>query len=454
MSGTSPQRASVLAAVIAGCAVFAVALALVLGGARHERSEFDQNKFHARVIGRFADQMPRLDFRDYESATSPGYHVVLAAVRRAGVESPTGLRVVGSLFTVGLVATLAGWLAARAGTTAALALVMPMGASLYVLFPAVWLLPDNAGWWPLAALLATLLPGARQEPLRPASIVLAGSLLVLLVAARQVHAWAGLPMLVAAWLAWPASRSEAASCSLVPPVGEAGPAIARTAAMALAGLPAALLLVLLVRTWGGLVPPAFQAGGSPLTTPDATRVSGISPATPGFVLALLGLFGAFFLPVVWPRRARGWFPLAAGLGVIGVVLAALPRTNWELMGRISGLWNLVKVLPCPGDRSPLIIGLAGLGGAWIGLWAGALAPRARWVLGVSLAGFTLSQTAGALTWQRYLEPMVLMLLLLASGCVLEGATPAERRRAIAGPVALGLVQAALTAWALWGRAGS
>lgn len=450
----SPHRASVLAAVIAGCATFAVALALILGGARHERSEFDQNKFHARVIGRFAEQMPRLDFRDYESATSPGYHVVLAAARRAGVESPTGLRVVGSLFTVGLMATLAGWLAVRVGASAALALVLPMGASLYVLFPAVWLLPDNAGWWPLAALLATLLPGARHETLRPASFVLAGSLLVLLVAARQVHAWAGLPMLVAAWLAWPASRTDSVSCSFVPPVGESRPAIARTALMALAGLPAALLLALLVRTWGGLVPPAFQAAGSPLTTPDATRVSGISPATPGFVLALVGLFGAFFLPVVWPRRARGWFPLAFGFAGGAMALAALPRTNWELMSRISGLWNLVKVLPCPGDRSPLIIVLAGLGGAWVGLWAGALAPRARWVLGSSLVGFALSQAAGALTWQRYLEPMVLMLLLLASGCVLESASPAERRRAMVGPVALGLVQAALTAWTLWGRSAA
>ncbi len=450
------------AAVIVACLFLSAAVPLILSGHSHERSAFDQNRFHVKVIGRFAEKWPRFDFRDYLSATTPGYHVALATARRFGVESTTGLRLLSAGFTVGLLATLAMYLARRLGTGKALALLFPLAASLYVFFPGVWLLPDNAGWWALAALLLNLLPGfdtrsgasSDEQHWSLSRAVLSASLFVFVIITRQVHAWAVLPIAFAAWHAWPARLDRPTGLALLPPHGEFAPACARLVLSGFIALPGLLLLAIFLDQWSGLVPPAFQPTGSPLTTADATNVGGTSPATPAFILALIGLFGLFFLPIVWPARSRDWLiPTLTGAAV-ALALATIPRTNWELMSRISGLWNLVRALPCPFDRSPLIITLATLGGAWIGLWSSALPARSRWVLGSALLGFTLAHTMGALSWQRYFEPFVLMMLVIASAQVWTNRTCAGqslRRANLAGPITLGVLQATLTVYELFWR---
>ncbi len=478
------RRAGLLAASVMVLFVLAAAWALILSGREHERSAFDQNIFHLKAIQRFSAQWPSFRFGDYESATTPGYHVVLATLHRFLTHDLTTLRLAGSLFTAGLVATLACWLGCRLGAARAIALTLPLACSIYVFFPAVWLLPDNAAWWALTALLLVLLraPGSTSPAGEWERGLLVAALLVLLVMVRQVHAWMVVPIAAAAWLAWPAERDDprdpqALLAGLWPPLGERLSAAVRVVASGFVALPGLLVLALFVRLWGGLTPPAFQPAGSLLTTKDYTNVGGVSPATPGFILALIGLFGLFFAGFLWaalrrragPERGPDWAPVAglAGLGALaGLVVSSLPHTSYLQMPRMSGLWNLVRAAtPMGWDRSPVIIFPAMLGGAFVALWGMALPWRERWLLGATLAGFTLAHSAGALTWQRYFEPMVLLMLILSTASVVAQAPPPRPARAAGtppsagdagslawwvwlGPLALALLQAGNTLWAL------
>jgi hypothetical protein len=79
------------------------------------------------------------------------------------------------------------------------------------------------------------------------------------------------------------------------------------------------------------------------------------------------------------------------------------------------------------------------------------------VYGLALAGFVLAQTANTNAWQRYLEPLFLMLMALMAAeigwkPVLRGGEWRARCwvwAAWAGPLALAALSAALTAYTLW-----
>jgi len=107
----------------------------------------DQLAFHEIVVRNFIDQFPILSYADYRSATTPGYHTLIAAMARVVGDARPVLQMLGSVFTVGLLATLGMTLGIRAGPRRATAIALPVVASLYVWPAGVWLLPDNAGWW-------------------------------------------------------------------------------------------------------------------------------------------------------------------------------------------------------------------------------------------------------------------------------------------------------------------
>jgi hypothetical protein len=325
---------------------------------------------------------------------------------------------------------------------------------MYVLFPAAWLLPDNAAWWALLSLLLVLL---NPQPATWTRAFLASSLLVVLVISRQVHAWAAVPMVLAWWLAWPASRDEpvGAAAGLAPPTGERGPAFLRALLACALCIPAILIMLAFARLWHGLIPPAFQPGGSPLTTHEYTRVGGVSPATPALILALLGVFGVFFAGFLAPSLKQKCWGQAALVGaMLALPIALLPRTDYSYsaanpdMSRFSGLWNLVKALSplTPGWRtSPVILLPAMLGGVWLALWLRALPRKQGWVLAAALLAFTAAHTAGALSWQRYFEPFVLIWLIVSAALLWRPPTP---RSALLGPLALAVLQATNTALSL------
>src|ERR1043166_5525589 len=57
-----------------------VAAGLILTGWDRGRGWYDQHYYHEPTIRAFANQWPHFDLGNYWSATTPGYHLALAAV--------------------------------------------------------------------------------------------------------------------------------------------------------------------------------------------------------------------------------------------------------------------------------------------------------------------------------------------------------------------------------------
>lgn len=408
------------------------AMPLILVNSERGRGAFDQINYHEPAIRTFAAELDPPaswpDLSDYLSATTPGYHLVLAAVARYVSDSDVALRLAGAAFTVGLLGLLGWWLAGRLGVVRTLAVGLPALGSLYVFGPGVWLLPDNAGW--LGVLVIVLLSLGRPRVWWP-RLVAGGAVLVLLVCVRQIHIWSAAVLWAAAWL----GSDERASSGPVEGVcalfGDLKPRIGRTALAVLLTLPAFGMLAWFAGLWGGVVPPMFQH-----------KYGGMNPAAPAFVLTLFGVFGLFFWPVVVPgvhglwREHRGVLVCVA---LAGLLIGLVPETSYDRAdGRYSGLWNVVRALPVVADRSPAV---------WLGSVVGAVVLaavvarvgwRSGWVLLGAVVAFTAAQTASHELWQRYSEPFVLLMLAVAAG--LAGALHGDggRRWVWLGPVALGV----------------
>jgi hypothetical protein len=452
-----------LVAMILAVLAAAVSLAIIAGAPLAPRQAFDQDLFHLKAIARFSTELPTPDFRDYESATTPAYHVLLAIAHRTITAEVTPLRLINVAWAIALMAVLGRVVGGRCPPEMALAVCLPVGCSMYILSSATALLPDNAAWLLVTLMLSLSLSGR----IGPRTLAAGMLTLAALVLTRQIHLWTAAPLWAAAWLAWsPTTADERAErlasggpqplltlrrAGLWPREGESRAAAWRLGLALLTTMPAVALLAMFVRLWGGLTPPAFQPGsGSPLYTPDATAVSGINPATPAFTLAILGIAGVFFLPLLLGRThasldRAAWraMLIPAGLGAaIAFVLAILPETSYQFPQRISGLWNLVKATPTLAERSPALITLATLGGAWAGAWWGALPRRDAWIFTAAFAGMIAAHTASALAWQRYLEPGVLIMLALATSRL--PMNHHASRWVLVGPLALAALLAAVS----------
>jgi hypothetical protein len=78
------------------------------------------------------------------------------------------------------------------------------------------------------------------------------------------------------------------------------------------------------------------------------------------------------------------------------------------------LWNIAQRLPSVGHVSVFMVALACCGLLLLlGLLRDA-SRESRWVLGLSLLGFACAFAASNELWQRYVEPLVLIVLVLAA----------------------------------------
>ena len=141
----------------------------------------------------------------------------------------------------------------------------------------------------LVILLLAVSSGSGRPRLWWPRIAIGCLVLVLLVCVRQIHVWSAAVLWAAAWL----GSEERAVGGPVQGVhalfGDLKDRVGRTALAMLLTLPAFGALAWFVSLWGGVVPPMFQH-----------KYGGMNPAAPAFVLALFGVLGAFFWPVVLP----------------------------------------------------------------------------------------------------------------------------------------------------------
>lgn len=474
---TRPGRISVAGLVLASLMLLAC-LPVILSGTTRGRAAYDSLNYHEKAIRQFAQELPKPRLDDYLSATTPGYHLVLAAVGRNvdgigtdGVSAydknitPTPpdprieserrvLQFAGLGFTLALLYLVGHWSERRVqvntfepgAALATVCLALPLIGSPYIYQSAAWLLPDNSAWLGVVAILLLAL----RPQLGVFAIATMGLVLVWLVAARQIHVWAAGLIWAAAWLSSSLTQERSSGELLavrdVLPRGRTGAILGRLAIAVLCTLPAARLLEWFWALWSHqLVPPTFTTW----------HRAGIQGATPAFVLSLIALFAVFFASwlrpgamVAW-RDHRGWL---IGAALAGLALAVLPPTAWDFdHGRFGGVWELYKRAGAIGGRSLALMVLAPLGGMVVVATLAGLAVRERWVMLAALAGFAVANCANPQLWQRYHEPFVLVWLII--GCAAAAgrmnqpdAQGATRLWKLAGPVALTLILSVVNAW--------
>jgi hypothetical protein len=466
-------------------------LPLILSGAMLGRYAWDQINYHEPVVRGFARQWPSPDLSNYLSATTPLYHLVLAAVGRFVSSSPTALQLVGSLFTLGLIVTMALALARTATAARVFVFSLLLFLSHYVFTAGVWMLPDNAAWW---GVLGILLIAWRCR--FDATLVLGGGvLMVVLVLTRQSHLWAAAALWASAWMSiddkrqalphqrWRSPLGQGRETPGVPlasllasgptsqeplarrlasgtqagtlqdaestlPRGtirriftQPGRRLARMLVVMLATLPAFGVVWWFRELWGGrLYPPCFDIQ---LNYPP-------NPAMTVFILAVFGTINVFFAGFLVPKLAVLWKHArlaAVGIALVAIVLACLAPSNPSIPdGRFGGVWSIAAKLPIVADRSLFIVAMAVWGVFALVGWCAAMSRGARVVVLVAFAGFTASQAIGHLAFQRYCEPLLLMVTILLAARTPEWpSSKVMHRLKLIGPATLALALAGFTA---------
>ncbi|MEE9128741.1 MAG: hypothetical protein V3T84_01895 [Phycisphaerales bacterium] len=401
----------------------------------------DQRKYHEQTILAFAEQWPIVDLVNYPSATSPGYHLLMALVARYMSHDLVVLQFASGLLSFGLLLVVWGYGARHARAWPALGLVLPLVASSYVIGSGIWLVTDNAG------LLFVCLALGGAMMVQPTAMRTARWGLYATCAAgiRQIHVWVAAPVILAALLGSPLGRyAPRHLCS--------GLKQTLTMSVLFATLPVLLLPLVMVGLfillWGGLTPPAYAG----------LHTTGFAPVSSLVALALVGSFGIFFLPAFCPKwtdilNIDRWLVVAVILAV--AVSLIFPTSYEQSLGRWGGaIWVLVGRMPDVAGRSIVFPPLAALGAVvLVHAWrAAGRAGRAReaTVLLLSLLGWMIAESVNTQSGQRYCEPMILVgLAWLAALSVSPTKGTAlfvpVHRLWWAGPVTLGAIQLVLSA---------
>ncbi|MFO0784068.1 MAG: hypothetical protein U0636_10340 [Phycisphaerales bacterium] len=365
---------------------------------------WDQTQYHAKVIQEFASQWPHCDLVNYQSATSPGWHLLLAALLKMGASMQV-LRWVnaatGVLLLLVATTTAARW--ARPRTAACL--FMPLALSPYAVGGSAWITTDVPA---LLCMTVALAATTRAPVWKPRT---AGIWATLAVAVRQPFAWLALPMV------WRGMQDAGRSAT-----ADAQPR-SLAVVFAWAALPI-LLLGVLVWQWHGLMPPAYRS----------LHDAGANPAGVVVLLALTACWGgplaAILLWQAWRAKnhEQPWMDFtlrwAAAAAALALLYTLAIHTNYSKEdGRWAGpIWSLVNHAPTlGGTRSSVLLVLAPLGAATLAvLWRCALRRHLGQVavlFMLSLACVAAANTANSQAWERYADlPLLVLLPWMASLC--------------------------------------
>ena len=403
MSGARARAWCVIPiAALAVPALVAIALRVPVGS-----WGYDQDQSHLPTVRQFAAQWPMPDLRDYQSTTGPLWQLVLSLLHRAGVPD-AGLRLAGVAAGIGLVCAAWGAIRRSVDPPVAAAMSLPIACSPFVLGGSAWITTDVPAALCMTLALAALTSAHGARPVASVWAALATGV-------RQPLAWLAVPTL---WVAW-RERSWRLACTALLPLA---------------------VLAALVWMWGGLTPPAFRD----------LHDRGANPAAVTLMLALAGVWG---LPFVVAGRGRvPWAPVAGASLVALAIALSFPSSHLREAGRWGGpIWQLVSLAPAPGDRSVVLVPLAVLGGACVMT----LAIRA-WRVGqgaacsvllLALAMATLANAANSQAWQRYADPMLLLLLPWIAALGSRGDAP--RWRIVLAALALAAAQVGISVVSVW-----
>jgi hypothetical protein len=416
------MRSASLSAWVCAGLFSCVALPLCISNYDHGRAFSDQMTYHYPAILHFVNGG---SVTDYPSATTPGFHLLLAAFARWVSDTELALKLANFTLTATLLALVARDLSRQLNSVAlTVMMLLPMMFSIYILPSGVWLLPDNLAWLSVFCLL--FLAARFSDEWRwygLTSLTLVAAVLV-----RQSNLWLCVVVFAVAWLVESREGGNSLPRRLI-----------RLGTAALATLPSIAVLGYFFNIWHGMTPPAF-----------AEKHTGFNLAAVAFFLCLLAFYSVFYLPlIVRPvhrllsesRSARYHLCLGAAVGLLA---ALITPTDWDPPnGRVSGLWNLARMLPDIQHRSVAIAMLAILGGMLAAVWLRLVEPRTRVIVGAATLGFIASQSVSHFVYERYYAGLVFLLLLMMTANVLQRWPEPPPRWSLGGPLLFALFNAAV-----------
>jgi hypothetical protein len=411
--------------LLAILAFYIPALPLILLDYNAGRAYQDSFHGHLPTIMAFVDH---LDFSNYESATTPGFHVLIALFAKFISPNIVFLKFISSLITALFTGIFAGLLYERAGRTTTIVLLLPMILSLYFLPDGVWIVPDNLAWLTVAAIILLTVNAAPG----PGYYICTGTILMIAVLVRQSNLWlAAVP--------W--------SIGLMPflfkdirPENKMLHALLSI----LVTLPAFLVLFYFYHIWGGLVPPAVQV----------RHGRGMSYCVPAFFLSIFLVYSVFYIPFVMQALkktiTRSTAPFIGSGFCIGFLAAVIPATDFNHeAGRFSGFWNFVRLAPDIGHVSTLLTITSSLGGAMLFSWLLLLKKDLRITILLATVAFTLALIPNTLVLERYFAGFVFILIFL----ILAGTDKIEwaklPNKALIGPAVFAVISFMFTCYGLF-----
>lgn len=409
-----PSRSALAVTGLALCCAIVWALIIQTGSLGFPRPSFDAHMFHLPTTRVIAEYAPDVPWDSLRSATTPGYHIALAAAS-AVTPDYESLRLWGMCFALGAVLVL-GIIAGRGlDSFRTVCCILPFATSIYITEAAVHIVPDAAAWLWVTASLGILL----LAPAKGWRLYILGAALALTAITRQIHLWVCGVAVFSAW-ADAVHGSQRPTWLLEQPIQRAQAALITCAA----AVPAFAIVAAFIAIWGGPVPELFRTDSiDPMQAEQAVNNTGLSLATPSATLIIIFLYGIFFLPTwstafarTWPKgQRRSIVGLIVIWSVIGFVLSVAEATTYDTtQGRFGGFWILGKIGPAIYERSLAITLVTMLGAVTLGFILAMLDRRSRWIFAISILGFWSSHIIAAFAWQRYIEPLVLILLACTS----------------------------------------
>jgi len=336
--------------------------------------DLDERLFHYPTIRQFAHDLPWPHLHDYQSATTPLYHLLMSPIALAVDGSMEPLRLVNLLLSVGAI-----WACIRVLTGWGNPLTACVGALLvctspYFVGPAIRLSTDNA------ALLFVFLLLSASHPRHSGRHEWAALFAAAAVLTRQIHLWVVVPIAYSCWI-----RHR----RLHPSLGGAAVPIA--------------VLVPFALIWGGLTPPSFADGHQRGLNPDA-------------LVMFLGVLGAHSWCVspwlgrsLCSRGARLMVPLVV---LVSFGLLAAHAMPWvDEPSRIGGaIWSIARFTPALLDV-PAVFWVTVPAGAvtLLALWNHPSASHGRFLV-VAAVAFAATNMMSGRAYQKYYDPMALFLL--------------------------------------------
>lgn len=346
----------------------------------------DQTLFHLPTIEKFRSELPWPDIVDVQTATTPLYHLVVAATSLPLGCSTVVAQVIGSLFAAALAVVVAYSVRAAGSLSMQLILVVPVVFSAYFWESALWIGTDCAATFFTAAVMFALV---RAQP----RFWMVGVLCALAILTRQSCAWLLLPAAVVAVSGSPPGT--------------------RARDLATATVPGIAVLALVFWAWKGATPPRFA---------ELNGLS-VSGAATSYGVALAGVFALALLLSIRPNPSVRELWRAASVGVVAALPAVVFASSVTLDDTRTGgwLWSIVGRTPSIMDRSSGLVVAAFLGGVAACLLVTRLDRRTAVVVVSAFVGLVLVLTFGARLYQKYFElPILVMYVMCACSAVRAG----------------------------------